>query len=413
MRQSGSCVVAGDYDRDGDLDLFVGGRVSPGEYPKLPRSYLLRNDGRGHYTEVNQADTGGLQDTGMVCSALWSDYDNDGWLDLIVVGEFMPVRFYHNQQGKLVDATDESGMEKTSGWWNSLVGGDFDGDGDTDYIAGNLGLNTHFHASEDEPLCIYADDYNKDGLLDPVMSYYVQGVKYIGHPRSNLIDQINSMRARFRTYTDYANATFEQSFTPEELAAAYVVCAERFQSSYLENLGQGKFKITSLPLEAQFSPVYGMVTCDYNADGNLDVLAVGNSYSPEVISGRDDASIGLYLQGDGNGNFQPVRVEDSGFLADNDSKGMAQLIAANGRELVIVGNNSNRVRAYATRNKGKYYRAGKDDAYALVTLSNGKVFKHEFYFGSTYLSQSSRTLRLDLPVVSFVVFDSKGKPVGR
>ena len=411
MRQSGSCVVAGDYDRDGDLDLFVGGRVSPGEYPKPPRSYLLRNDGKGHFTEVSQTDTGGLQDAGMVCSAIWSDYDNDGWLDLILAGEFMSLRFYHNQQGKLVDATNESGLEKISGWWNSLVGGDFDGDGDTDYIAGNLGLNTHFHASEEEPLCIYADDYNKDGLLDPVMSYYVQGVKYIGHPRSNLIDQINTMRARFRTYTDYANATFEQSFTPEELAAAYVVCAERFQSSYLENLGKGKFRITALPLEAQFSPVYGMVTGDYNADGNLDVLLVGNSYSPEVISGRDDASIGLYLEGDGKGNFHSVKVEDSGFLADNDSKGMAKLVLSDGRELMVVGNNSNRARAYVTREKGRYYKAQKDDAYAVVALSNGKIYKHEFYYGSTYLSSSSRSLRLGPGMVSIKVFDFKGNSV--
>lgn len=409
MRQSGSCVIAGDYDRDGDLDLFVGGRVSPGEYPKPARSYLLRNDGHGRFAEVNPGETGGLHDAGMVCSALWSDYDNDGWLDLIVTGEFMAVRFYHNEEGKLIDVTDKSGLEKISGWWNSLVGGDFDGDGDTDYLAGNLGLNSHFHATEEEPLCVYANDYNKDGLLDPVMSYYVQGVKYVGHTRSILIDQINTMRGRFRTYTDYANATFEQSFTSEELAEAYVVCAERFQSSYLENLGKGKFRITALPLEAQFSPVYGMVTADYNDDGNLDVLLVGNSYSPEVISGRDDASIGLYLQGDGRGKFKSVKVEDSGFLADNDAKGMAALIEPDGHELVIVANNDSRVKAYATKKKGKYYRPNKEDAYALVTFANGKTSKYEFYFGSTYLSQSSRAMKLGAGVTIVKVFDSKGK----
>jgi len=408
MHQSGSCVVAGDYDRDGDLDLFVGGRVSPGEYPKSPRSYLLKNDGRGGFTEVNQ---GGMQDAGMVCSALWSDYDNDGWLDLIVVGEFMPVRFYHNEKGKLTEATDGTGLENTSGWWNSLVSGDFDGDGDTDYVAGNLGLNSHFHAAKDEPLCIYASDYNKDGRIDPVMSYYVQGEKCVGHPRDILIDQINSMRARFRTYSAYANATFEESFLPAELEEAYTVCAQRFESSYLENLGNGKFRISSLPLEAQFAPVYGMVTGDYNKDGNLDVLLVGNSYAPEVISGRDDASIGLYLRGDGKGNFIPVRAKDSGFLADNDSKGMVNLVLSDGRELIVVGNNSNRARAYVTRQKGAYYKAENDDAYAMVTLSNGKVYKHEFYYGSTYLSQASRTLKLEPGIVSFKVFDFKGNSV--
>jgi enediyne biosynthesis protein E4 len=408
MPQSGSCAVAGDYDHDGDLDLFVGGRVSPGDYPKSPTSYLLQNDGLGHFKEASLSEMGGPE-MGMVCSALWTDYDNDGWLDLIVVGEFMPVRFFHNQQGTLVDATDATGLENTSGWWNSLVGGDFDQDGDTDYIAGNRGLNSHFHASPEEPLCIYANDFNKDGLLDPVMSYYVQGVKQVGHPRSNLVDQINNIRGRFRTHTDYANATFEQSFTVEELESSYVVCAERFETSYIKNLGKGIFEITALPIESQFSPVYGMATTDYNMDGNLDVMMVGNSYSTEIISGRDDASMGLYLQGDGNGNFRSVKTEDSGFLADNDSKGVAKLIGADGREIVIVGNNSSSVRIYSSQVNAKYYRAGRDDAYALVTLSNGKVYKQEFYFGSTYLSQSSRSLKLTTQIISIKVFDSKGK----
>ena len=408
MSVSGSCVVAGDYDRDGDLDLFVGGRVSPGEYPKATKSYLLNNNGKGIFKEATQDYFSG-EELGMVCSALWTDYNNDGWLDLILLGEFMSINFFRNKQGKLVDATDETGLENTTGWWNSLTGGDFDQDGDIDYIAGNRGMNSHFHASENEPLCVYANDYNKDGLLDPVMSYYVQGVKHIGHPRSNLVEQINNMRGRFRTHTDYANATFDESFTPEELSEAYVVCAQRFESSYLENLGKGKFRISSLPIEAQFSPVYGIVTGDYNNDGNLDALLVGNSYSTEVISGRDDASIGLYLKGDGMGNFQSVNVKASGFFADGDSKGMATLIGAEGREMVIVGNNSDRTRVYSAKAKAKFYKASNDDSYAMVTLKSGKVYKQEFYFGSGYLSQPSRSFKLGSQIVSFKVFDAMGK----
>ena len=179
-----------------------------------------------------------FENLGMVSSALWTDYDNDGWVDLIVIGEFMTVRFFHNEKGRFSDATEETGLKNTSGWWNSLLGADFDGDGDIDYVAGNLGLNSHFRATPEEPLCIHASDYNKDGRVDPVMSYYVQGKKYIGHPRDQLIDQINSMRNRFRTYSSYAKATFEESFLPEELGEAYVVCAQRFESSYIENLGK-------------------------------------------------------------------------------------------------------------------------------------------------------------------------------
>ncbi|MGC1242014.1 MAG: VCBS repeat-containing protein [Chryseosolibacter sp.] len=407
MRQSKSCVVAADYDRDGDLDLFVGGRVAPGAYPLPIRSFLLRNDSKGDEVRFTDMADALLQNPGMVCAALWTDYNNDGWMDLLVTGEFMPLKFYRNQRGKFILEPDE--LTATSGWWNSLAGGDFDNDGDTDYLAGNLGLNSHYRATKEEPLCIYASDYNKDGRVDPVMSHYVQGKKYVGHPRDILIDQINSIRARFKTFTHYANATFEESFLPEELAGAYVVCAERFESSYIENLGDGTFHITSLPLRAQFSPVYGMVPADYDGDGNLDVLLTGNFYSREIISGQDDASIGLYLKGNGKGGFIPVEVTESGFMADNNSKGMATLTLAGGNELIIVGNNADRVRLYSPLRKRTLYRPDHDDAYAMITLSDGKVIKQEYYYGSTYLSSSSRAMELPSNVVSLKIFNFKGE----
>jgi enediyne biosynthesis protein E4 len=411
IRQSGSCVVAGDYDRDGDLDLFVGGRIIPKEYPMPAGSFLLRNDSKDgicKFTNITAA-VGDLSDIGLVCSALWSDYDNDGWLDLIVVGEFMRVTFFHNDKGILTNATDDTGLEHTSGWWNSLAAGDFDADGDTDYVAGNQGLNSHFHATADEPLCIYASDYNKDGRIDPVMSYYVQGQKYVGHSRDNLIDQINSIRGRFRTYTDYANATFEQTFLPEEIDEAYMICSDRFESSYIENLGKGKFRISALPLVAQISTVYGMVTGDYDDDGHLDVLLVGNSYAPEISSGRDDASIGLFLKGDGKGNFKPIDVLKTGFFADRDAKGFATLRLSDGRELMIIANNDGAMQTYVTRDASNYYSALPGDAYALITLKDGRQRKHEFYFGSTYLSNSSRGVKIPADVKDIVVFGADGK----
>jgi enediyne biosynthesis protein E4 len=409
---SGSCVVASDYDQDDDLDLFVGGRVSAGEFPMPAASVLLRNDSRAgslRFTDVTAEIAPEINQAGMVCSALWTDYDSDGWIDLILSGEFLPIRFYHNENGKFVDATEETGLKDISGWWNSLVGGDFDNDGDTDYVAGNLGLNSHFHATPAEPLCIHASDYNKDGRIDPVMSYYVQGEEYVGHPRDQLIDQINSMRNRFRTYTSYAEATFEESFKPEELKGAYVVCARRFESSYIENLGKGNFRISSLPLHAQFAPIYGMVVADYDQDGNLDILAAGNSYAPEVFSGRDDASIGWYLKGDGKGEFTSMHVTASGFMADKDSKGMANLGMADGGDLIIVANNDGPLRTYLSAAKSKHYKPHKNDAYAIVSLSDGRSYRHEFYYGSTYLSQSSRALKLHPDIVSLTVVDNRNK----
>ncbi|MEX1241264.1 MAG: VCBS repeat-containing protein, partial [Cyclobacteriaceae bacterium] len=349
-----------------------------------------------------------LKNLGMVCAALWTDFDNDGWTDLLVTGEFMGLHFYRNDHGKLKTETRSDDLAQTSGWWNSLVSGDFDNDGDTDYVAGNLGLNNHFRATGDEPLCIYASDYNKDGRIDPVMSYYVQGKKYVGHPRDILIDQINSIRARFKTYTHYANATFEESFLPEELVAAYVVCAENFESSYVENVGEGKFRMSPLPLCAQFSSVYGMISGDYDMDGNLDILIAGNFYSREIISGQDDASTGLFLKGDGKGGFTPVDVTSSGFIADGDSKGLAKVVLSDGYELILVGNNAGPVRSYAPLRKRTYYQPGNYDAYALVTLSDGKIIRQEYYYGSTYLSASSRMTEVPLNAIAIKIFDFKG-----
>ncbi len=406
---SGSCVLAADYDHDGDLDLFVGGRVTPGKYPMPAESLLLRNDsknGAPHFVNMAKEVIPDLNQSGMVSSALWSDYDNDGWVDLIITGEFLPIRFYHNNKGKFEEPED---IENSSGWWNSLAAGDFDLDGDIDYVAGNLGLNSHFKASTKEPLCIHAKDFNKDGRIDPILSYYTQGVNYIGHPRDVLIDQINSMRARFRTFTAYSDATFDQSFLPEELKDAYVVCAQTFESSYIENLGNGKFKMSPLPLMAQFGPIYGMITDDFDNDGNMDILLSGNSYSPEVLSGRDDALIGLLLKGNGNGKFTPVSTLQSGFFSDLDSKGMVKIILANGQSLIVVGNNSNRTKSFIDQKPAAYVHAQTNDANALVTLVDGRKYRHEFQYGSTYLSNSSRSLKISQKISSVVITDFQGK----
>lgn len=342
----------------------------------------------------------------MVSAALWSDYDNDGWIDLVLTGEFLPIRLHRNNKGQFEKPRD---IENSSGWWNSLSTGDFDLDGDMDYVAGNLGLNSHFKATAKEPLCIHAKDFNKDGRIDPIMSYYTQGVNYIGHPRDVLIDQINTMRGRFRTFTAYSDATFEQSFLPEELDDAYIVCVQTFESSYMENLGNGKFKMKALPLEEQLGPVYGMVAEDFDNDGNLDLLLSGNSYSPEVFSGRDDAMIGLLLKGDGKGNFIPLHNTQSGFVSDLDSKGMAKIILANGHSLILVGNNSNKTKSFVDQMPATYVKANTNDATATVTLSDGRKYRHEFQYGSTYLSNSSRSLKLSSKILSVTITDYQGK----
>ncbi|MGZ8557284.1 MAG: FG-GAP repeat domain-containing protein, partial [Chitinophagaceae bacterium] len=419
-KASGSCVVAADYDHDGDLDLFIGGRVSPGSYPLPPRSYLLRNDspqsvrnksgisseGRARFKDVTKEICPQLSNIGMVTSALWTDYDNDGWTDLIMAGEFMPISFIKNNNGKSFHPPFI--IEHSQGWWNSITAGDFDNDGDIDYVAGNLGLNSRHKASAKEPLCIYAKDYDKNGLIDPVMCYYVNGVNYIYPTRDEMIKQISSMRVRFTSYEDFAKASFKESFKAGEIADAYVVKSECFASSYLENLGNGKFVKKSLPTEAQFAPVYGMITADYNYDGNLDILIAGNSYATEASTGRYDAMTGLLLKGDGTGNFIAVNSAVTGFKADGDVKSLVQLFSPQGTTTVLAGNNSGTMGAYKLRIKQKIIPLKSTDRFAIIKKKNRQLYRQEFYFGSNYLSHTSRMLSVGKDVVSIIIYDNKG-----
>ncbi|WP_411032119.1 VCBS repeat-containing protein [Spongiimicrobium sp. 3-5] len=409
---SGSVVTAADYNKDGKLDLFVGGRVRPGAYPLAPASYLLKNNSAENgisFIKDDQAVSTLFEELGMVTGALWTDFNNDTWQDLVVVGEFMAIRFFENQQGKLVEITKQTGLEHTSGWWNNIVSGDFDNDGDTDYILGNLGLNSRYHASSEEPLCIYANDYDKNGQIDPVMCYYIDGENYVAHSRNDLIDQINAMRARFRTYSDYAKATFEESFLKQELEDAYVVKSETFANSYLENLGDGKFKLTALPRPAQIAPMYGMMVGDYNNDDHLDLLAVGNFYSGEVFSGQYDAAIGWLLAGNGNGGFKSVGVEQSGFFVPGDAKGLARLYAE-GKEVAMATINNGPLAVYTfPRPQQKIYTAKSQDVYAIIQYANGQQQKVEFNYGGSYLSQPSRSMPIPNNAKTVTIIDVEGE----
>ncbi|WP_165748707.1 VCBS repeat-containing protein [Cellulophaga sp. Z1A5H] len=338
LTASGGVVKASDFDGDGDLDLFVGGRLVPGEYPMPARSYILKND-KGVFTDVTSELCKGLEVAGMVTAALWTDIDGDGLLDLMVTGEFMPIKIYRNEGATFVDYTDKVGLSESSGWWNSLAQGDFDNDGDIDYIGGNLGLNTRYKASAAEPLSIYTSDYDKNGTLDPIMCYYIQGVNYPAHPRDAMIGQIPSMKGRFKTFEAYANVTFEKTFLPEELAQAFVVESKNFQSSYIENLGNGKFKLRALPVAAQWAPVNAIQVLDVNNDGNLDVLLVGNDYSWDASIGNHDAFIGLSLLGDGKGGFTPQIGSKTGFFVATDARDIELINSSLGKQLILVSSN--------------------------------------------------------------------------
>ncbi|WP_375444182.1 VCBS repeat-containing protein [uncultured Fibrella sp.] len=411
---SKSCVKAVDFDRDGDLDLFVGGRVIPDQYPKPTSSIVLRNDskaGQPRFVDVTAQVAPDLTDIGLVCDALWTDPDNDGWPDLMLAGEFMPLTLLKNQKGKLTKTT--VGLEAKKGWWNSLVAGDFDRDGDIDYIAGNLGRNARMRASDTEPVRLYAGDFDNNGFYDAIPTIFIPDAEgkrqeYTFHGREDLIKQMIVMRKRFPYYKDFATATIDKLLTPEERQTALVLEANYLESAYVENKGDGTFAMHPLPIQAQVAPIFGMVAEDVDRDGKLDVMLVGNDYGGEVLAGRYDAMNGLFLRGDGKGNFAPQSIASSGFYVPGNAKGLVQLADGRGSELLAATQNRGRLCVFRNTKPARNLRLAPTDATALLTYADGKKQKVEFGYGNSFLSQSARMLLVSPQVKSVEITDSQG-----
>jgi hypothetical protein len=336
---SGSRVAAADYDRDGDVDLFVGGRVVPGRYGIDPRSTLLQNDGRGRFTDVTEKLAPELAHLGMVCDALWIDLTGDGRLDLVVVGEWMPITAFRNGERGRLARMELRGLEKSHGWWNRIVPGDFNRDGRVDFVLGNLGLNGRLQASENEPATMYVKDFDKNGFNEQIVAYYMQGTSYPVALRDDLIKTLPYLKSRYLNYKDYAEQQVTDIFSSDELSDAVVKKAHTFATAMARNDGNGAFTLVPLPLEAQFAPVYGILAADYDRDGALDVLLAGNfdGVKPEI--GRLSASYGLFLRGDGKGSFTPARPTESGFHVPGQARDIQPIRTVRGTLYVVTRNN--------------------------------------------------------------------------
>ncbi len=338
---SGSRVKAADFDNDGDMDLFVGGRIVPKSYPLPAKSYLLRNDSENgviKFTDATEELSPDLLEAGMVTDAVWLDFDGDNRLDLIFVGEWLPITFLRNSKYGFENVTEDYGFEKTTGWWYSLIAEDFDNDGDKDLIAGNLGLNYKYQATSAESFDVYANDYDENGQLDIVLGYYNNGVQYPLRGRQCSSDQIPAISAKFKDYNSFAEASLEEVYSTKGLESALHYQAWNFASSYIENKGDEVFKIRNLPNEVQISSINGIVSDDVNGDGNLDIIVGGNLYGAEVETTRNDASYGAYLEGDGTGNFRAVPMSESGLFLRYDTKDLAKIETVNGTMLLAANN---------------------------------------------------------------------------
>jgi hypothetical protein len=351
MISSGSCVRSADIDNDGDMDLFVGGRLTPGLFPIAPRSYVLENDGRGYFHDATEEKNVNLLRPGMVTDALWTDFSGDGLADLILVGEWMAARAFLNNGTSLEELKGQEWMGNSEGWWNTIHAGDFDRDGDTDYVLGNLGKNFQIKPTLVEPATIYASDFDDNGTVDPVMCYYIKGRNAPLYSKLDMETQLPEFGEKYHDHNVYAKLDITDLFPASILENTLTLRVTNPASSYLENLGQNLFRLSDLPEAAQMSPVYTMASGDYNRDNYPDLVLAGNFYGSRQKFGRLDANRGLVLLGDGDGNFESVSCNESGFFLDGEVRDIAEVTLSTGKEILLFALNNDSLQIYTRSNE--------------------------------------------------------------
>ncbi|MBD2699999.1 VCBS repeat-containing protein [Spirosoma sp. BT702] len=396
FRVNGSCVKAADFDGDGDLDVFVGGRVEPNKYPKGVPSYLFRNDsqkGQPKFTDVTKQVAPSLAQGGLTCDALWTDYDNDGDPDLLLASEWAPLTMLKNEKGRL-QPLDNSGLADKTGFWNSLTPGDFDNDGDIDYLAGNLGQNNLLRATPERPVRMYAGDFDNNGFYDAFPTVYFKNAKgqYEEYPYfgwDDMVKQMIGIKRRYIKYALFGEATINQILTEEERNQALKLSANYLTSSFIENKGQGNFEVHSLPLMAQTAPVFGMIAQDVDGDGNLDAILVGNDHGSDMVAGRMDAFNGLVLKGDGKGHFTPLTMAQTGFYVPGNAKAAVTFPDAQGHFRLAISENRGPLRVFALQQPQTFSPVDTRTTTVNIQLKNGGKRRQEIPFGTSFYGQSA------------------------
>ena len=339
-----SVAIAADVDHDGDLDLFVGGRVVAGRYGATPSSYLLLNDGKGNFTIATEPTAPGLQKIGMVTSAVWTDIDKDGWQDLIIVGEWMPVTIYKNEKGILRNITVALNLQNTPGLWNTVYAADINHDGFEDLLLGNLGLNSKLHASVQYPLKLYVGDVDNNGSLDQLLAIEKNGLYYTFLGKEDLEKQVPSLvRKKYKDYSSFAGQTIEQAFGADKLATTKLLTANTLSSILLLNTGKGNYKTVALPVQAQWSPIFTFYTGNFSTNNFTDIISAGNLYGVTPYEGRYDAGYGNLLTSSGNGRYNAVPALQSGLLLNGEIRDIKQIRLANGKQCLLVARNNDSI----------------------------------------------------------------------
>ncbi|MGI9541946.1 MAG: VCBS repeat-containing protein, partial [Cyclobacteriaceae bacterium] len=340
---STSCVQASDFDNDGDMDLFVGTRLKPFFYGIAVSSFILENDGNGNFKDITQNVAPGLQEIGMVTDALWRDIDNDQDSDLIIVGDYLPIIIFRNQEGKLQPISN-NGLEQTSGWWNRIASGDFDQDGDLDFVVGNHGLNSRFKATYENPVQMYVNDFDRNGTVEQIILVVENQVAFPLVLRHDLVKQVPGLKKKYLKYESYKEQRIQDMFTASQLSEAIIRKANLLETSVIINNGNGQFSVKTLPVEAQLSPVYGLMVGDFNHDGSLDILLAGNFHKAKPEVGRYDSSYGLLLQGDGKGNFESIPAQKSGLCLTGEVRDLVEIKSMD-QSVILIAKNDDQMQA--------------------------------------------------------------------
>jgi hypothetical protein len=343
--ESTSCVKPADFDKDGNMDLFVGIRLKPFEYGVPVNGYLLHNDGHGNFTNVTDKIAPGLTGLGMITDMVWADVNNDGNLDMVIVGDWMPVKIFINENGIFKDESDKYGMAGTEGWWNTIIAKDLNGDGKIDFVLGNHGLNSQFKASPEKPVMMYVNDFDLNGSIEQIICTYDGDKLYPLAMKDDLVKQIPSLAEKFKKFDDYKNATINDIFSPEILQRSIKLSARYMQSCVMMNTGSGRFNLKTLPAEAQFSPVYSIYADDFDHDGICDILLGGNHYRAKPQTGIYDASYGLFLKGDPGESWHSVSALNSGIFIKGEIRDIKNL-KVKGKPLVAVTRNNDSLQFY-------------------------------------------------------------------